>query len=120
VIPSTSSSKFQALFEISKRPASSNDDDNDAADGFESVDKDVRAFGKRNFGEIASPYRTPYLYNKSFHDKEYGIRKDDDTFIIGDSAINVDSKSDIIIHDKTFRGTKGLWELLTRKKWTTK
>jgi hypothetical protein len=101
---------------LSKRPASSNDDDDDAADDLESVDEDVREFVKRYFGEIASPYLTPYLYNKSFLDKEYGIRKDGDTFMIGDSTITVDSKIDITIHDKTFRGTKGLWELLTRKK----
>jgi hypothetical protein len=36
--------------------------------------------------------------------------------MIGDSAVTVDSRSDITIHDKTFRGTKVLWELLTRKK----
>jgi hypothetical protein len=70
-IPSTSSAKSQAPVETLKRPASSNDDDDDddgdaAADDFESVDEDVRAFGKRNFGEIASPYLTPYLYNRSF------------------------------------------------------
>jgi hypothetical protein len=36
--------------------------------------------------------------------------------MIGDSAVTVDSRSDITIHNKTFRGTKGLWELLTCKK----
>jgi hypothetical protein len=36
--------------------------------------------------------------------------------MIGDFTVTVDSKSDITIHDKTFRVTKGLWELLTRKK----
>jgi hypothetical protein len=35
--------------------------------------------------------------------------------MMGDSAVTVDSRSDITIHDKTFRGTKGLWELLTQK-----
>jgi hypothetical protein len=78
-IPSTSSAKSQALLETSKRPASSNDDDDDAANDFESVDEEVRAFGKSIFGEIASPYLSPYIYNKSFLDKEYGIRKDGDT-----------------------------------------
>jgi hypothetical protein len=34
--------------------------------------------------------------------------------MIGDSAVTVDSRSDITIRKKTFRGTKGLWELLTR------
>jgi hypothetical protein len=117
-IPSTYSAKSQASVQTSQRPVSSNDDDNDenAADYSESVDKDVRAFGKRNFGEISNAYLTPYLYNKSFLDKEYGIRNDSDTFMFGDTTFTVDSKIDITIHDKTFRGTKGLWELLTHKK----
>jgi hypothetical protein len=36
--------------------------------------------------------------------------------MIGDSTITFDSKSDITIRHKAFKGTKGLWELLTRKK----
>jgi len=38
-----------------------------------------------------------------------------DSFMIGDSAILVDTDSDITIKGQEFRGTKGLWELLTRK-----
>ena len=36
--------------------------------------------------------------------------------MIGDSAVLVDTNSDITIKGQEFRGTKGLWELLTRKK----
>ena len=35
--------------------------------------------------------------------------------MIGDSAQLVDTDSDITIKGQEFRGTKGLWELLTRK-----
>ena len=36
--------------------------------------------------------------------------------MIGDSALTVDSDSDVTIKVKHFRGTLGLWELLTRRK----
>jgi hypothetical protein len=45
----------------------------------------------------------------------FGIRRDGDTFMVVHSADTVDARSDITINDKTFRGTKGLPELLTRK-----
>jgi hypothetical protein len=104
-----------------KRPASignyadDKDDDNDATDNYETVDENVRSHGKRIFCSLASPYLMPYLYNKRFLEKQYGFRRDGDTFMIGDSAVTVDSKGDTIINDKTFSGTKELWELLTRK-----
>ena len=37
-------------------------------------------------------------------------------FMIGDSPLTVDDDSDITIKGKDFRGTQGLWELLTRRK----
>jgi len=41
-----------------------------------------------NFGEIASPYLSPYLYNRIFLDKQYGIRREDDgRFMIGESTL---------------------------------
>jgi hypothetical protein len=35
--------------------------------------------------------------------------------MIGDSALSVDRDSDIWIKGRRFKGTRGLWELLTRK-----
>jgi hypothetical protein len=35
--------------------------------------------------------------------------------MIGDSALSVDSDSDIWIKGRRFKGTRGLWELLSRK-----
>jgi len=40
-------------------------------------------------------------------------------FMIGDSPIVVDTRGDITIKDRVFKGTKDLWELLTRKKVNT-
>jgi hypothetical protein len=57
----------------------------------------------------------PYVYKRRFLDKQYGIRKDDDTFKNGDSPVLVDQDGDITIKENDFRGSEELWELLTRK-----
>ena len=85
------------------------DDDNNFAE------EDVQGYVRENVGTIASPYIVPYFYNKRFLDTQYGIRNVGDSFMIGDSAVLVDNDSDITIKGQEFRGTKGLWELLTRK-----
>jgi hypothetical protein len=50
-----------------------------------------------------------------FLDSQYGIRKDGDTFMIGNSTIDLDEPGIITVRGKRFKLTKGLWELLTRK-----
>jgi hypothetical protein len=47
---------------------------------------------------------------------QYVIRKDGDIFKISDSAVLVDQDGDITIKEMEFRGSEGLWELLTRKR----
>ena len=59
-------------------------------------------------GPTASPYIVPYFYNRRFLDTQYGIRKVGDSFMIGDSAVHVDTDSDITIQGQEFRGTKRL------------
>jgi len=39
--------------------------------------------------------------------------------MIGDSPIVVDTDGEITIKERVFEGSKGLWELLTRKKMNT-
>ena len=90
------------------------DDDDDVADGT-AVEKDAQEYGREKFGAVAGSYLTPYLYKRSFLDTQYGIRKEGDVFMIGDSSLTVDSESDIMIKGKDFRGTRGLWELMTRR-----
>jgi hypothetical protein len=34
---------------------------------------------------------------------------------VGNSIVTVDSDSELYIHNRRFKGTRGLWELLTRK-----
>jgi hypothetical protein len=78
---------------------------------------DVTEFGTKHFSGLASPYVTPYLYNRAYLDRDYGIRKDSDGhFRIGNSVIEIDEHSNVILHGRTYTGTKVLFELLTRKK----
>jgi hypothetical protein len=50
-----------------------------------------------------------------FLDKQYGIRKDGDTLMIGNSTVNLEGPGVITISGKQFKLKKGLSELLTRK-----
>jgi hypothetical protein len=72
-------------------------------------------FTKRKFGKTASPYLVPYIYDKEFLDRQYGIRKSGDHYMVGDSNVSIDHASDIYVKNRRFKGTEGLWELLTRK-----
>ena len=76
---------------------------------------DVHAYARKYFGEVASPYLSPFIHEKGMLDVDYGLRKVGDKFYIGNSAVRVDSDSNLYIHNKRFKGTRGLWELLTRK-----
>ena len=67
-------------------------------------------------GKVASEYLSPYVHNRRYLDTEFGIRREDDgTFMIGNSPVTVDENGNINIHGETYRGTLGLWELLTKK-----
>jgi hypothetical protein len=48
-----------------------------------------------------------------FHDKQYGIRKDGDTLMVGNSAVDLDEPSVIAVRRKRFKLTKGFWDQLT-------
>jgi len=93
-------------------------------DDYVSDDDDLRAephvldYGAMNVDALASPYVSPYLYESKKHslDTVYGIRRDGDVFMIGDSQVGVDRDSNIHINNVEFLATKGLWELLTRKR----
>ena len=82
----------------------SDDDDDDDDDDNVFVEEDAKAFGRENVGPIASPYIVPYLYNRRYLDTQYGLRKDGDSFKIGDSAVLVDPDSNITIKGREIRG----------------
>jgi len=89
-----------------------NDDDN-------FVEDEALEYGRENVGPVASPYLMPYVYKRRFLDTQYGVRMEVNTFMIGDSQVLVDTSGDLTIKDRLFRGTKGLWEQLTRKNVNT-
>ena len=66
---------------------------------------------------MASPYIVSYVLHAANVDKEYSMRTDTDgKFRIGNSLVTIDQDSNEIIQGVPYRGTKGLFELLTRKK----
>jgi hypothetical protein len=97
--------------------AASDDDDRDTSAVSEG---DVRAYARTSFGAIASPYISPFVHRRGIIDAEYGLRKEGDKFFIGNSDVTVDTNSDLYIKGKHFKGTRGLWELLTRKRINNK
>ena len=66
-----------------------------------------------NLGPIATSYMSKFA-NKDGVDKTFGIYNEGDKFFIGNKEINFDN-NDLIIDGKTFKGTEGLWDLITSK-----
>jgi hypothetical protein len=65
------------------------------------TEKDVLQFGTEHFGQLASPYVTPYVYNRAYLDRAFGIRKDDDgQFRIGNALIEIDKHSNVIVQGR--------------------
>jgi len=92
----------------------STSDDDDVAGAIN--EGDVKAFARMSFGKIVKPYLSPYVHRRGVLDADYGLRKIGNRFCIGNSHVTVDTNSDLYIRDKHFKGTRGLWELLTRKR----
>ena len=66
-----------------------------------------------NFGPLAVDSLLQAFTKKDI-DKFYGINAEDGKFKIGNKFITIE-KDNIIIDDKTFEGTPGLWRLITLK-----
>jgi hypothetical protein len=112
------SSTSTVVYETPKGKRSIRDDEDEYENDDDDtvVKKDVEEYGREQFGKIAFSYLSPYVYGKTSLDTQCGIRKDNDgRFMIGDSALTVDSDTDIWIKGNRFKGTRGLWELFTRK-----
>jgi hypothetical protein len=62
------------------------------------------------FGDVASAYLRQFVSNQKT-DKTFGIYDKDGTFFIGNKPIEI-KDNNIIVNDKEYRGTAGLWELL--------
>ena len=70
-----------------------------------------------NVGAVAKHYLKMYtsntISNKNQMDKSFGVKLKEGEFFIGREQIMINN-NDIIIGDKLFRGTTGLWELITK------
>ena len=80
------------------------DDDDYVSDDELRVDPHVLDYGAMNVGALASPYVSPYLYEskKRSLDTVYGIRREGDVFMIGDSQLGVDRDGNIHINNVEF------------------
>src|SRR5688572_21165742 len=65
-------------------------------------------------GDIATKYLKEYTSNKNKTDKTFGIYSEDGDFFIGNSLIKFDG-DDMMVGNKTYKGTPGLWEFMTMK-----
>jgi hypothetical protein len=81
-------------------------------------EREVAKLTARRFGTTASPYLVKYIYDDYGEclDTQYGIRKVDGVYIIRNSNVTIDDKSKLYVNDRRFKGNKGMWKLLTRKK----
>jgi len=77
------------------------EDDYDANDNF--VEDEARPNGRENVGPLPSLYLIPYVYKRRFLHTQYGVRKDGDMFMIGDSPIVVDTGGDITFKERMFK-----------------
>jgi hypothetical protein len=65
-------------------------------------------------GEIATAYFKRFTTKTKDADTTYGIHDRGGKFYIGDTEIKIDG-DDIIVGDKVYEGTPGLWELIVSK-----
>ena len=114
VLPSPSSTGDNVYVETPKKTVVEIEDD-DNGEGEGDVEESLKSFGRKHYGELASPFLGPYLSNTRMLDTQYGIRRDGDNFKIGNSNVTVDNMSNITLKGKQFKGTEDLWKLLTRK-----
>ena len=82
--------------------------------------KNSRSIKESNTGYWNSDFVKPaidyYLSLKTNRDKYYGIQKRGNTFLMGDSNIDIDKNSNIYVKDRKFRSSPGLWELIMLNK----
>ena len=66
---------------------------------------------------MASPYVAAYVFRTGNVDRDFGMRRNvDGTFRIGDADVEIYQDSNVIVHGKSYKGTRGLFELLTSKR----
>ena len=66
-----------------------------------------------NVGKIASRYLKMFTSSKNQMGKTFGVHLKEGELFLGKDSITIDD-NDITIGDKTYPGTVGLWELITK------
>jgi hypothetical protein len=66
-------------------------------------------------GEIATQYLKQYASNKKSVDTTFGIHSKNGIFYVGDKPIEIEGDN-VLIDRTNYKGTPGLWELLTMAK----
>ena len=66
-----------------------------------------------NVGKIASRYLKMFASSKNQMDKTFGVLLKEGELFVGKDPMTIDD-NDIIIGDKSYPGTAGLWELITK------
>jgi hypothetical protein len=107
----------ESVFASPIKRSLSMDSNDEGASSYVPGESTVRAFSAEHFGAVASPYVSVYVYRTGNVDKVFGMRRDaDGTFRIGNADVEIDHDSNVIVQGKSYQGTRGLFELLTRKK----
>jgi hypothetical protein len=75
---------------------------------------DVNTVSTTELGEIAAAYFKRFTTKTKDADTTYGIHDRGGKFYIGDTEIRIDG-DDIIVGDRVYEGTPGLWELIVSK-----
>src|SRR6218665_3537186 len=78
-------------------------------EAYEDSVSDIRTL---ELGDLATKYLRQYASRKKETDTVFGIRATDEDFYLGKKPISI-AGDDITVGNKTYKGTPGLWELLT-------
>jgi len=85
-----------------------------AIEAYDDDDDSVEDYKMADYGPLAVKYLDPYFSNKKKGvDKTFGIHREDGKFYIGPTPITIDGDY-ITVGDKTYEGTDGLWEYVTK------
>ena len=79
---------------------------------FEDASEDVKTL---ELGDLATKYLQQYASNKRSVDTTFGIYSNNGAFYVGDKPITIEG-DDVTVGTTTYKGTPGLWELLTMAK----
>lgn len=119
--PTLKHKRIQNLSDIKKNLIKNIDEEDDDNENEKSRFEDI---GEASFADYLEQYDAlPAKYiagmydneTKNLYDFKYGIRMDDtEKFFIGDSQVDIDGK-DVIVKQKRYKGTDGLYELLFKK-----